>query len=233
MLSLQRHGDDGTDVEVKVAPFALPQDLKVVRDTNGLPEPDHAPSFGSTGGADSVRRKSEGITVAEIPAVLAFYRRELAARGWKEETNGAVATSAEATVNFSTAEQTATLRLGRRYDLTTVTLVAQVKESALAARAKAKKDADDNFFKDADATAKQFIAADEARQAAAASNLSDAPLHALAGQTTPVPVPETAENVQFDGADGRLEFDSSSSVKAVAAFYRGTMKSWAGKNSLR
>ena len=124
------------------------------------------------------------------------------------------------TLNFSSPEQTATLRLSHKYDLTTVSLVAQVKESALAARAKAKKDADDKFMADAEATAKQMIAADEVRRAAQAANLSDAPLHALADSKTPVPLPEGAENVEFDGADGKLEFDSASSVKALAAFYR-------------
>ena len=100
-----------------------------------------------------------------------------------------------------------------------------MKESALAARAKAKKEADDKFFSDAAAAAKQIIAADEARRVAQAANLSDAPLRALADSTTPVPLPENAENVKFDGADGKLEFDSSSSVKAIAAFYRASLKS--------
>ena len=36
----------------------------------------------------------------------------------------------------------------------------------------------------------------------------------------PVPMPDTAEDVEFDGADGRLEFNSSSSIKAVTDFYR-------------
>jgi hypothetical protein len=224
MLSLQRGGDGKTSVEIKVAPFALPQDLEVIRETVDLPEPNHTPSFGSTGSADSIRRKLEGITVAEIPVVLAFYRRELAARGWKEETSGAVLTDNEATLNFSSADQTATLRLGHKYDLTTVSLVAQVKEAALAARARAKKEADEKFLGDAMATAKEMIAADEVRRAAQAASLSDAPLKALADKTMPVPVPETAENVQFDGEDGKLEFDSSSSVKAIAAFYRGFLK---------
>ena len=40
-----------------------------------------------------------------------------------------------------------------------------------------------------------------------------------------MPLPENAEDVKFDGADGRLEFNSASSVKAVAAFYRGSLKS--------
>ena len=225
VLSLQRRGDGSTAVEIKVAPFALPQILEVIRDTIDLPEPNHTPSFGSTGSRDSDRRKIEGVTVAEIPVVLAFYRRELAARNWKEETSGAVISDNEATLNFSSLEQTATLRLSHKYDLTTVSLVAQVKEAALAARAKAKKDADSKFMVDAEATARQMMAADEVRRAAQAANLSDAPLHAVADKTRPVPLPETAENIQFNGPDGKLEFDSSSSVKALATFYRQSLKS--------
>jgi hypothetical protein len=225
MLSLQRRGDGNTTVEIKVAPFALPQNLEVIRDTVGLPEPNHTPSFGSTGSRDSVRRKIEGVTVAEIPVVLAFYRRELAARSWKEEAGGAAVTDNEATLNFSSPDQTATLRLSHKYDLTTISLVAQVKEAALAARAKAKKEADEKFADDAMATAKQMMAADEVRRAAQAANLSDAPLHAVADSKAPVPLPEGAENVEFNGDEGKLEFDSSSSVKALATFYRESMKS--------
>jgi len=229
MLSLQRGGDGKTTVEIKVAPFALPQNLEVIRETVGLPEPNHTPSFGSTGSRDSVHRKIEGVTVAEIPVVLAFYRRELAARSWKEEASNAVITDNEATLNFSSPEQTATLRLGHKYDLTTVSLVAQVKEAALAARAKAKKEADEKFLGDAMATAKQMIAAAEARKAAQAADLSDMPLHALADSKTPVPLPEGAENVEFNGNEGRLEFDSSSTVTALATFYRGSMKAMGWK----
>jgi hypothetical protein len=225
VLSLQRRGDGNTTVEIKVAPFALPQNLEVIRETVDLPEPNHTPSFGSTGSRDSVRRKIEGVTVAEIPVVLAFYRRELAARSWKEEANGAAITDNEATLNFSSPDQTATLRLSHKYDLTTVSLVAQVKEAALAARAKAKKEADEKFAGDAMATAKQMMAADEIRRAAQAANLSDAPLHAAANSKTPVPLPEGAENVEFNGDEGKLEFDSSSTVKALATFYRESMKS--------
>ncbi|WP_213735621.1 hypothetical protein [Bradyrhizobium sp. dw_411] len=225
VLSLQRRGDGNTSIEIKVAPFALPQDLRVIRDTVDLPEPDHTPSFGSTGSRDSTSRKVEGVTVAEIPVVLAFYRRELAARNWKEEAGGAVVSDNEATLNFSSPEQTATLKLSRKYDLTTISLVARVKEAALAARAKAKKDADDKFMTDAMATAKQMMAADEVRRAAQAANLSDAPLQAQAGAKTPVPLPENAENIEFDAEDGKLEFDSASSVKTIATFYRESLKS--------
>ena len=224
MLSL-RHRDDGrTSVEIRVAPFALPQNLEVARESSGLPVPDHTPSSGSSGDSDSPRRTLQAVSVADIPVVLAFYRRELAARGWKEEANGAVVTPDEVTLNFSSPDQTATLRLSRKYDLTILNLATQMTQAALAARAKAKKDADDKFTSDADAMVKKVMAEDEVRRAAQAAGLSDAPLHALADEATPVPLPDTAENVEFNGPDGKLEFDSSSSVKAIAAFYRGVLK---------
>ena len=186
--------------------------------------PDHTPSSGSSGDSDSPRRTLQAVNVADIPAVLAFYRRELAARGWKEETNGAVVTPDEVTLNFSSPDQTATLRLSRKYDLTMLNLATQMTQAALAARAKAKKDADDKFTSDADAMVKKVMAEDAARRTAQAAGMSDAPPHALADQATPVPLPDTAENVQFNGPDGKLEFDSSSSVKAIAAFYRSVLK---------
>ena len=115
------------------------------------------------------------------------------------------------TVNFSSAEQTATLELSRKYDMTMVKLVTQMKEGALAARAKAKKEAD----------------------AAQAAKLSDAPLHALAGNSKPVPLPENAEEVEFDGTNGRLDFYSPSTVRALAAFYRDALKAEGWKERLR
>ena len=40
----------------------------------------------------------------------------------------------------------------------------------------------------------------------------------------PVPMPDAAQDVEFDGADGRLEFNSAASPKAVADFYRAAMQ---------
>lgn len=223
VVSLQPKDGGQTEIDIRVAPFAQPAELKVSQEIMDLPEPDHAPSFGGTGSADSDRREIHGQIAATLPVVLSFYRRELAARGWKESSD--VSSTADgAALNFSTAEQTAILRLARRYDLTTLSLVAQVKPEALAARAKAKKEADEQFFKDALGTAKELMAADEARRTAQAASLSDAPLKAMSNPTTPVPLPETAENVQFDGTEGRLEFDSASSVRALSSFYRGALK---------
>ena len=224
MLSLLRSDSGKTSVEIKVAPFAQPQNLVLAKDAIGLPVPDYTDGFGSTGSSDSVRREVTGRVRASVPVVLAFFRRELSAQNWKEETSGAVVTDNDVTLNFSSADQNAQLRLVHKYDLTFVNLVTQMKESALAARAKAKKEADARFFSDAAAAAKQIIAADEVRRAAQAANLSDAPLRALADSTKPVPLPENAENVKFDGAGGKLEFDSSSSVRAIAAFYRDALK---------
>ena len=234
MLTLQRRDDGRTGVEIRVAPFALPPTLEADSEMAGLPRPKPTKTAKSTGGSNSVRRQMEVAVIAELPATLAFYRRELASRNWIEETKGAVVTPDNVALNFSSAEQTATLTLGRKYDLTVVSLVTQVKEAALAARARAKKEADAKFMSDAAAMAKQVIAADEVRRVAQAAGLSDEPLRALADSSTPVPLPENAENVKFDGADGRLEFNSSSSVKAVAAFYRGSLKSqgWKEKPSV-
>jgi hypothetical protein len=224
MLSLLRSDNGKTSVEVKVAPFMQPQNLTLAKDAIGLPVPDFTDGFGSTGSSDSARRKVEGQVKASVPVVLAFFRRELGAQNWKEETSGAVVTDNDVTLNFSSPDQNAQLKLVNKYGLTFVNLVTQMKESALAARAKAKKDADDRFFTDAAAAAKQIIAADEVRRIAQAANLSDAPLRALADSTKPVPLPEGAENIKFDGADGKLEFDSGSSVRAIATFYRASLK---------
>ncbi|WP_159008111.1 hypothetical protein [Bradyrhizobium sp. S69] len=229
MLSLQRRTDGKTNVDIRIVPFALVHDLGNGSEMAGLPTPDHIKTFGGEGRADSNIRKLRGTVIAEIPAVLGFFRRELAARNWREETSGATVTTDDVTLNFSSAEETAVLKLGSKYDLTTVSLVTQVKPTALAARAKAKKEADDKFFSDAQATAKSLMATDEARRMAQAANLSDAPLQARADNIAPVPVPEGAGTVQFSAAEGRLEFDSSSSVQALATFYRGALKSMGWK----
>ena len=49
MLSLRRRDDGRTSVDIRVAPFALPQNLAVARESAGLPVPDHTPSSQSSG----------------------------------------------------------------------------------------------------------------------------------------------------------------------------------------
>ena len=224
MLTLTRRDDGRTNVEIRVAPFALPEVLEADDEMAGLPRPKPTKSARSLGSASSNKREISAAAMAELPAVLAFYHRELAARGWQEDGSAPLAPGDDVAIKISNAEETGVLRLGRKYDFTMVSLTAQLKESALAARAKAKKEADEKFMKDAEAMATQVIAADEARRKVQAAALSDAPPSALAGSNTPVPLPETAEGVKFEGDGGHLEFSSTSSVKALTAFYRASLK---------
>ncbi|WP_128928589.1 hypothetical protein [Bradyrhizobium guangxiense] len=224
MLTLTRRDDGRTNVDIRIAPFVLPADLKADSDIAGLPRPSPTKSARGLGSASSNKREMSAAAMAELPAVLAFYHRELAARGWREDGSAPLAPGDEIAIKVSNTDETGVLRLGRKYDFTMVSLTTQVTESALAARAKAKKDTDEKFLADALGTAKQVIAADEARRKVQAAALSDAPLNALAGSNTPVPLPETAEGVTFEGNGGHLEFSSSSSVKALTAFYRASLK---------
>ncbi|MBR1270811.1 hypothetical protein JQ629_25375 [Bradyrhizobium sp. AUGA SZCCT0222] len=217
MLTLQRRDDGKTGVEIRIAPFAMPETLEAADDTAGLPTPKLTWTAQNSGDSDSARRVLDVAVLAEIPATLAFYRRELAARNWTEETSGAVVTADNVMLNFSSAEQTATLELSRRYDMTMVNIVTQMNGAILAERARAKKEAD-------------------AAQAAKLLDapLSDAPLRALADNSKPVPLPENAEEVEFEAAAGQIDFYSPSTVRAVAAFYRDALQAqgWKEKPSV-
>ena len=149
MLTLTRRDDGRTNVDIRVAPFALPSELKADGDLAGLPRPNPTKTARGLGSASSNKREMSAAAMAELPAVLAFYHRELAARGWQEDGSAPLAPGDEVAIKVSNAEETGVLRLGRKYDFTMISLNAQVKDSALAARAKAKKEADDKFFSDA------------------------------------------------------------------------------------
>ena len=202
----------GPAVEIRVAPFALPQNLEVAREigrparARPYPELRKQRQFATPSAA-----RSQGISVADIPAVLAFYRRELAARGWKEEASGAVVTAGRSALNFSStgSNRNAQARPQIRPDHRQSRDAGEARPR-LAARAKAKKDADDKFDSDADA----MVKADDGRGRGQARRAGRQPVGCAAArgsptQTTPVPLPESAENVEFDGADGKLEFDSA------------------------
>ena len=45
-----------------------------------------------------------------------------------------------------------------------------------------------------------------------------------ADNTVPIPLPETATEIDYQAGDGKIDFDSQSSVSALAAFYRAEMK---------
>ena len=223
MLTLTRRDDGRTNVDIRIAPFALPTNLEA-GDAAGLPEPKPFKSSSGRGNAQTSTRELMVAALADLPAVLAFYHREFAARGWAEQGSAPLAPGDEVALKFSSPEENGVLHLGRKYDFTMVHLTAQVKESVLAARAKAKMDADDQFMKDAEAMTKQVLADDAARRKTQAATLSDTPLQALADSKTPVPLPENAQEVEFDGDGGRLEFNATSSVKALTAFYRAALK---------
>jgi hypothetical protein len=79
-------------------------------------------------------------------------------------------------------------------------------------------------------TARQVVAEamEQAKTATATQNTKtsiDSSLGLLAGNPAPIPVPDSAEEVDFDGRSGKLEFESKSGVQALAAFYRAALKS--------
>lgn len=224
MLTMTRRDDGRTNVEIRTALFALPAELKLDGDSAGFPRPGSTKTSMGKGNATTAKREMSAAVMADLPAVLAFYQRELAARGWRHEGNAALNPGDEVAIKVATSEETGVLRLGRKYDLTMVSLATQLTEAAIATRIKAKKEADEKFMRDAEAMARQVITADEARRKVQSAALSDAPLNALADSKTPVPLPENAEGVKFVGDEGSLEFSSGSSVKALTAFYRASLK---------
>jgi hypothetical protein len=95
--------------------------------------PDHSPGFGSTGSSDSVRRKVEGKVEADLPVVLAFFRRELGKRGWKETSERAVIKPDQVQLAFAAPDGPALLKLGCSNGETSVNLAQ--KYPAVAAKA--------------------------------------------------------------------------------------------------
>src|SRR5664279_1171159 len=226
MLSMQRR-DDKTNVEIKVAPFALPQELEAGEEIYGVPRPKLANSAGGTSGSNE--REMHAYLAADVTPVLAFYRRELAARNWTEETQGAVINPDDVTLNFSSADKgTAVLKLGHKYDLTTVSFVQKLPKVAERSQPAIRNEPSGNDSIDAMLRQAQQMVRDataDAMKAPKPPQASNDPVETLrprAGNDAPVPLPETAEDVEL--ANGRLEFTAASNVKAVAELYRATMK---------
>ncbi|HEX2840150.1 hypothetical protein [Hyphomicrobium sp.] len=74
-----------------------------------------------------------------------------------------------------------------------------------------------------DATA-ETIAGITAKQAPATPAQPEAPLRALRDTSAPIPLPEAADSIEIDAASGNVDFTSTSSVRALASFYRAEMK---------
>jgi hypothetical protein len=226
-LTLQRAAGDKTVVDIRISSFGLPQELALYKEFAGLPAPERTKTVGSTGSADSPRRESHALVIAELPVVLAFYRREMTLRGWAEQGNASVSDTA-ARLTFTKPDETAVLELGQRYDMTTVQLNAQISQAAMASRERAKKEADAKWMRDAVSQAQELVAASEAKRKAQVAEAAAAPLEtlkAMASSPAPIPLPDNADGVKFEGNDGKLDFTSPSTPKSVATFYREQLKS--------
>jgi hypothetical protein len=75
-----------------------------------------------------------------------------------------------------------------------------------------------------DASGKALGPSIKVTQALAANDGAEGPITALANKDVPAPLPSTAEDVEYDAAEGTVEFTSASSVKELADFYRVQMK---------
>lgn len=228
MLSLQPAGGEKTRIEIRVAPFALPQTLEAGRDFFGLPSPKLYKTAGGSGG--STQHEMHALVPAELETLLAFYRRELGARNWKEDADGAVLKPEQASLKFSSPQGPALLTLGRQFDLTTVSLVQRVTQPATQAAPPASvRSADDSLdamLRDAqhmmrDMNTTPGVPAPSAQPTPKAAQPA---LRAAADGKTPVPIPDGAEELEFDDGSGTLEFSSAASVKQVGEFYRAAMR---------
>jgi hypothetical protein len=123
---------NGLVVEVEksaAAPAATTEDLEV-EETGGLPVPKNRTS--SETDTTPLRRALTAETPLDLKSVLGFYRQELGKRGWKEEATGAAVADANATLNFTSPDGPAVLKLERKDDATAISLV--VSNQAKAAR---------------------------------------------------------------------------------------------------
>lgn len=119
------------------APANEPEKELEAEDAGGLPVPkEHSLS----GSEQSMFRHGANASVpAKLTSVLAFYRRELGKRDWKEETSKSVVKDDSAEIHFTTTDGPAVLKLGRTNGETTVALTVReddkAKKSGLLAKA--------------------------------------------------------------------------------------------------
>jgi hypothetical protein len=184
-----------------------------------------------------------------IAATLAFFNGQLAGMGWSPAPAGRNAATDKAAHAFFVRPDHAPLLLVlqrgddgvTRIELKSVPAEALAAEAAppapvavAAPPAPAPTATPDETSAAIDKLAQQAIAdiaksavADATAPKAAPPADANAPAESLAameGAPASIPVPATAENVKFDGAEGSLSFDSASSIKSVVAFYRAAMK---------
>ena len=85
-----------------------------------------------------LRRALTVETELDLKSVLGFYRQELGKRGWKEEATGAAVADDGATLNFTSPDGPAVLKLERKDDKTNVSLVVSNQAKAKASGQMAK-----------------------------------------------------------------------------------------------
>src|SRR5690606_24327786 len=98
---------------------------------DGIPYPLVTKNRSSSG--SQFRKTAEATIPAPLPAVVEFYRRELAARGWKEDAKAAKIADDTATLAFASSEGTIGVTLAKQGDDTQATLAARYPAKAKAA----------------------------------------------------------------------------------------------------
>lgn len=119
------------ETKTAAAPAKVIQQELEAEEVAGLP----APSSSSTKGSEKTpfRIVMNAQVTADVPSVLAFYRRELGKRDWKEDASKAVTKADQASLAYASPEGPAVLTLIRKGDDTIITL--SLKKPAAAEKA--------------------------------------------------------------------------------------------------
>ncbi|MBA2124817.1 hypothetical protein DLM45_01075 [Hyphomicrobium methylovorum] len=261
-LASFKKGAQGLSVYVTVAPAqnnATSVTYSFVNLINDLPFPPQATDIFYD---DNVPRLTS-VTPDAVEAVADYFRTQLIARGWSPWSKEQEAKAAAADVKTDKGsfayyvqdnKKPLVLSLQRHDDgKTSVTLEAIPPELIVAKKAapvEEPKPAPAPEKPDKIGDAMDALAADimdQARRATAEAlqgvkapspkptpekSESEPALTALAGNAAAIPLPANAEGIETDS--GRLEFNTTSSVQQVAAFYRTEMKAlgWSEQKSV-
>ncbi|MSR60148.1 MAG: hypothetical protein EXS05_21330 [Planctomycetaceae bacterium] len=100
-------------------------------DVDDLPFPlEHTERFSSS---SEYRKSVQGVVAAGLSQVVDFYRKELAAKGWKENVRAAKVTKDEAQLAFQGPEGALSVKLKKQDDATSISLANRSQEKAKAA----------------------------------------------------------------------------------------------------
>jgi len=113
------------------APTAPGGDELVAEEHDGVPFPVTTSNRSSSN--SRYRKSVEAVVPADLPAVVKFYRKELASRGWKEDVKAAKLTPESALLTFTGTEGGMTVRLSRKDNDVAVNLASRDPAKAKAA----------------------------------------------------------------------------------------------------